>query len=179
MKVFIAGPRIIRSLDENILKKLNSICNKNYEILVGDANGIDSSVQQHLTSLKYSNVKVYSSNGIVRNNYGNWQVKSITVDNNIKGFDFYAQKDLEMVKDADMGFMIWNGESKGTFNDIVNLLKINKNVVMYFIPNKKFYFFENMDEFEKFLTVNVKLNNNLKKILFINTKANNEQICIF
>ena len=71
--------------------------------------GIDSSVQEYLSQRKYKNVKLYASNGIARNNYGNWRVENVEVDSNIKGFDFYAQKDLQMVKDADIGFMIWNG----------------------------------------------------------------------
>ena len=29
MKVFIAGPRAVKELDENILKKINDICEKN------------------------------------------------------------------------------------------------------------------------------------------------------
>ena len=179
MKVFIAGPRAISSLDENIQKKINSICNKNYEILLGDANGIDSSVQQYLSILKYSKVKVYSSNGIVRNNYGNWQVENVQVDSSIKGFDFYVQKDLEMVKDADIGLMIWNGESKGTLNDIINLLKLNKSVVMYFVNNRKFYLFERKEQFDEFLRINVKLTSKLRQILNTNSKSKTEQICLF
>ena len=36
LKVFIAGPRAIRELDEQIKQKLENVCNNNYEILVGD-----------------------------------------------------------------------------------------------------------------------------------------------
>ncbi len=45
MKIFIAGPRAITSLDENVEAKLNSIIEKGFEVLVGDANGIDRLVQ--------------------------------------------------------------------------------------------------------------------------------------
>ena len=39
---------------------------------------------------------------------------------------YYRAKDLAMVEDADCGFMIWNGESKGTLNNILNLLYMDK-----------------------------------------------------
>ena len=46
MKIFIAGPRVIKELDKNITIKLNNICEKNYNVLIGDAEGIDSSIQK-------------------------------------------------------------------------------------------------------------------------------------
>lgn len=49
LKVFIAGPRAINELDENINMKLDNICEKNYSILVGNADGIDSSIQKVLS----------------------------------------------------------------------------------------------------------------------------------
>ena len=52
LKVFIAGPRAINELDENINMKLDNICEKNYSILVGDADGIDSSIQKVLSEKK-------------------------------------------------------------------------------------------------------------------------------
>lgn len=70
MKIFIAGPRAISELDENINMKLNSIFEKGYEVLVGDADGIDSSIQKFLNNRAYKNVTVFASKGIARNNYG-------------------------------------------------------------------------------------------------------------
>lgn len=179
LKIFIAGPRAIKSLDKNIINKIDNICKKNYEIIVGDADGIDSSVQEYLSQRKYKNVKLYASNGIARNNYGNWRVENVEVDSNIKGFDFYAQKDLQMVKDADIGFMIWNGKSKGTFNNMVNLLNMKKEVILYYIIDKKFYKISNEKELSKFLSANVKLDNKLLKVLDNAKKSKFEQVCLF
>ena len=179
MKIFIAGPRAIKSLDKNIINKIDNICRKNYEIVVGDADGIDSSVQEYLNQRKYKNVKLYASNGMARNNYGNWRVENVKVDSNIKGFDFYAQKDLKMVKDADIGFMIWNGESKGTFNNMINLLNMKKEVILYYIIDKKFYKIINENELSKFLSANVKLDNKLLKVLDNVKKSKFEQVCLF
>lgn len=179
MKVFIAGPRAISELDENIISKLKSICEKKYEIYVGDADGIDSSIQKYLAQRVYKNVKVFASNGIVRNNYGNWKIESVHVELNISGFDFYAQKDLEMAKNADLGFMIWNGKSKGTFNNIINLLNLQKEVILYYVCNNKFYHFKQLSDLEKFLNTNVKLDSKLKKIMPKKNINHFIQVCLF
>ena len=179
LRVFIAGPRIVKELDRNIILKLENICDKKYEILIGDAEGIDSCVQKFLKSKAYRDVIIFASKGIVRNNYGDWKVKSIEVDNQITGFDFYAQKDLEMAKKADVGFMIWNGKSKGTFNNILNLLEFEKQVVIYYLPNQRFYCFKKKCELKEFLMTNVKLDSKLKKLLNAKDVKSFFQICLF
>ena len=68
MKVFIAGARSIKSLDYSVQKRIASICNKGYDILVGDCYGVDVSVQSFCANRIYKNVTVYASNGIARNN---------------------------------------------------------------------------------------------------------------
>ena len=170
---------MIKELDEKVYRKLNSICEKEYNVLVGDADGIDSSVQKFLKEKKYKNVTIFASNGMARNNYGNWEIENVIVDNNITGFDFYAQKDLEMAKNADIGFMIWNGKSKGTFNNMINLLNLEKEVILYFVPNQKFYYFKAMKDLNNFLKTNVKLDNRLKKLLPNKEIKEFIQVCIF
>ena len=49
--------------------------------------------------------------------------------------------------------MIWNGKSKGTFNNIVNLIKYEKTVLLYLIPNKKFYKIENFSDVDKLVRI--------------------------
>ena len=131
MKIFIAGPRAIRTLSNDVVDKLHSIYTKNYTVLVGDASGVDKAVQKYYSELNYSNVIVYASNGKARNNLGNWPVETVPVPSGTKGFEFYAAKDRAMANDADYGFMIWNGESKGTLNNMVNLLNDGKKVLVY------------------------------------------------
>ncbi|NLN49640.1 MAG: hypothetical protein GX154_11275 [Clostridiales bacterium] len=151
MNVFVAGPRVLKSLNEDVKHRLVSLKNKNITVLVGDANGIDRLTQQHFSDLNYKNVIVYASAGKVRNNIGNWKVKNVKVEDNLKGFNFYAAKDIQMAEDADYGFMIWNGRSKGTLNNMINLLNRSKKVLLYFAPNGHFYNIEALDMLEKFL----------------------------
>ena len=179
LKIFIAGPRAIKEIDENVSMKLQNILEKEYDVLVGDADGIDSSVQKLLNKQNYKKVTVYASKGIARNNYGDWKIKNVIVEGNLTGFDFYAQKDIEMAKDSDIGFMIWNGKSKGTFNNMINLLNLEKKVILYYVPTQKFYQFQQMNDLEEFINVNVKLDSKLKKMLPQKEIKQFVQACLF
>ncbi len=137
MKVFIAGARTVNDLDFSVQKKLAAIINKEYDILVGDCSGVDSSVQRFCNNFQYRKVTVYASNGRARNNIGNWNVKAISVSPEVHGFDFYKQKDMAMAMDADCGFMIWNGESRGTLNNMINLISQEKETLVYITTVKK------------------------------------------
>jgi hypothetical protein len=151
MNVFIAGPRAISVLDEKIESRLNNIMANNLTVLVGDASGIDKAIQVFFASRDYRNVEVFASNGRARNNMGNWFVHSVPVDVSKQGFDFYAAKDLAMVQDADYGFMIWNGESRGTLNNIINLTSFGKRTVLYFWPGKDFYTINTFNDIDEIL----------------------------
>lgn len=165
MNVFIAGARTIKKLDNEVLVRLNNIFKQNYTVLVGDAGGVDSEVQKYFYNQCYKDVLVFASNGKARNNIGNWEIKNVMVDDTVKGFDFFASKDEKMAESADYGFMIWNGESKGTLNNIINLLNMNKLVLLYYNNNKKFYKLKTLEDLYSFIRCNVTLNNKLTKIL--------------
>lgn len=139
MKVFIAGPRVISKLTADVKERLSNIYNKDFSVIVGDANGVDKAIQQYFYDLDYRNVNVFASRGKARNNIGNWVVQGVEVPSHIKGFEFYAAKDMKMAEYADYGFMIWNGKSRGTLNNMINLLNMDKKTLLYFIPDKKFY----------------------------------------
>jgi hypothetical protein len=149
IKVFIAGPRALNILNQSIEGVLARIIEKQLTVLLGDASGVDRLAQQFFAEAKYSNVYVYASNGKARNNLGNWTVNTVEVPPGIKGFDFYAQKDIRMAHDADNGFMIWNGKSKGTLNNMINLTSQSKKVVVYFTPTKQMCRIDSLEDVEK------------------------------
>ncbi len=151
MKIFIAGPRAITRLNQTIATRLNSIISENYTVLVGDANGVDKAIQKYLYEHNFKNVKVFASKGKARNNLGNWDVENVAVPDNIKGFEFYARKDYAMAENADYGFMIWNGKSRGTLNNMINLLNLGKNTVVYFAPEKKCYVIKSLNGLSEFV----------------------------
>ena len=139
MNVFIAGPRAISVLDKAVVERLNNIFANKHTVLVGDADGVDSSVQRFFSYLQYRNVVVFACEGKARNNIGSWEVRNIAVPPRLRGFKYYEVKDKAMSTDADYGFMIWNGESKGTLNNIINLVKQGKKTVVYHTKTQSFF----------------------------------------
>lgn len=136
--VFIGGARAITRLDANVQARLQSLIQSGCHVVIGDAAGADKSVQKVLSDHQYKPVTVYASNGIVRNNLGDWPVIAVPVPDKASGFDFYACKDRQMAEVADIGFMIWNGKSRGTFENISNLTSRHKPCLVYYTPKKVF-----------------------------------------
>jgi len=148
MKVFVAGPRAVSAFNKSVTDVLSRIVEKKLTVLIGDASGVDCLAQDYFANAKYPNVCVYACNGNARNNIGNWNVRNVEVPSGIKGFDFYSKKDVQMAQDADSGFMIWNGKSKGTFNNIINLTSQNKKTMIYFTPTKEIFCIDNLSDVE-------------------------------
>lgn len=124
---------------------------KGYTVLVGDCYGVDTSVQEFLMLRNYNNVYVYACNGKARNNIGNRPVNSAAVSKFVTGFDFYVQKDIAMAKDADYGLMIWNGKSRGTLNNIINLLIQEKPVLLYYVGQQKMIVLKTITDLKSFI----------------------------
>jgi len=124
---------------------------KDLPLLVGDANGADKAMQKHLTEAHYSNVTIFCAGDSCRNNIGNWKVIKISVDPNHKGRAFYTAKDKEMALKADYGFVLWDGKSSGSINNVFELLKLGKRVVLYFFPEKKFHTISHLNDAKKLL----------------------------
>jgi len=81
---------------------------------------------------------VFYAGDLCRNNLGHWSTRKIKVDRVRRDFKFFTAKDIAMSDEADYGFMIWDGESQGTVNNVLNLLERGKKVVVYLSPNREF-----------------------------------------
>lgn len=152
MKIFIAGARSVQKLDASVQQRMMTIYQKGYDVLVGDCYGVDASVQKFYSNLGYTNVTVFASNGKARNNIGGWNIRNVVVPSNIHGFDFYKQKDIAMVNEADYGFMIWDGKSRGTLNNTINLIMQHKNVLMYLVPINRMIVLKTQDDLNKIIS---------------------------
>lgn len=153
MKVFVAGSKNISSLDREVQRRLSSICEKGYSILVGDCYGVDSQVQEFCFHNNYRDVSVYANNGLPRNNIGAWPVKTIIVTASVKDFEFYSKKDAAMCRDADYGYMVWDGRSKGTLRNIADLAEQGKMTLIYLMPVRKTVHVQNKKALEKLLSI--------------------------
>ena len=150
-KVFIGGSRKISRLNLAIRERVDNIVSKKMEVLIGDANGADKAMQKYLAEKEYKEVIVFCMGGNCRNNIGNWKIDVCKSDRIIKDFNYYEIKDRAMSDQADYGFMLWDGQSKGTLNNIINLLQRGKNVLVYFSINKNFLSLKNFSELENLL----------------------------
>jgi hypothetical protein len=146
LKVFIGGSRKLFRINNEIKVKIDDLINNNVTILIGDANGVDKSIQKYLQFNNYRNVLIYCVNKDCRNNIGGWDIRHIKSNMSKRDYKYYLLKDIEMAKDSDYGIMIWDGESKGTLNNIINLIRQDKQVLVYLSPGRVFYNVKNINE---------------------------------
>lgn len=151
-KVFIGGSRKVSRLSSPILMRLDRIIDKGFSVIIGDANGADKAVQRYLNSKNYPNVEVFCSGFVCRNNIGNWKQRTVSSTAKNKTYDFFAAKDRAMVDDATIGFMVWDGKSKGTLLNVFRLLKQRKNAVVYNVAEKRFLELKELDHWEELLS---------------------------
>lgn len=121
-----------------IRAKLDHLISRKCTILIGDANGADKAVQQHFAERRYQNVVVYRMDRC-RNNVGHWPTRQVSRPGAPKDFAYYAAKDQAMAEDATCGVMLWDGKSKGTLNNIQNLIWAGKKTLVYLAPEKVFH----------------------------------------
>jgi len=151
IKVFFGGSRKMGRLSQAVIERTDNIIANGYLILIGDANGTDKAMQKYLAGKNYRNVLVFCMGNMCRNNIGNWETRNVHSSSRKKDFNYYSTKDVLMCEEADYGFMLWDGKSKGTLNSILNLCEHSKKVLVYFSPTKSFYSVENKSDISKLL----------------------------
>jgi len=149
--VFVAGSRRISRLPAEVTSRLDTMIEKGFQILVGDANGADKAIQTYLADKAYPNVLVHCMKNHCRNNIGNWPTRQLVAPRGAKGFDYYSVKDRAMAEAAAYGLMLWDGKSKGTVNNVVNLSRDRKPVVVYVAPTRQFRTLKSLDDLKGLL----------------------------
>ena len=129
--VFISGSMRIKNLDENVCLRLKHIVDSGFDVIVGDADGVDTSIQEFLLQHSYQNVTVYCTGGQPRNNVGRWAVKNIVSSASPGSRAFLTAKDLAMTQDCDFGLMVWDTKSTGTLSNAVELLQLDNKSRVY------------------------------------------------
>lgn len=150
-KVFVGGSRKMGRLNSDIRQRLDGIMAQSFTLLVGDANGVDKAVQRYCSNTHYKHVIVFCAGHACRNNIGGWEARHIEVDRSAKDYKFYMAKDIEMAKEADYGFMIWDAESSGTLSNILELLERGKKVLVYIGPHKRFVKLHGIEDLQQVL----------------------------
>ena len=152
-KIFISGSMGIKRLDAKVKKRIDNIINSNFSILLGDANGVDASIQELLNSKGYTKVTIYCSGNNVRNNIGKWNVEKIMSDYQENSRLFFTAKDIQMAKDCDYGLMVWDSKSTGTLSNVYELLPQGKKSLVFVNKLKAFIKVANVTDFEELISV--------------------------
>ena len=151
-KVFFGGSRKLGRLNRELRERIDKVINQKFLVLLGDANGADRAFQQYLTEKSYQNVLVFCAGDTCRNNVGRWKTRHVSLERDQKNFQYYAARDKEMSEVADYGFMLWDGKSKGTLNNIVNMLERDKSVLVYLSSKKHFFTLKSRDALSDILS---------------------------
>jgi hypothetical protein len=149
--VFVAGSRQMSRLPAEVGIRLDTMIENGFQILVGDANGADKAVQRYLADKSYPNVLVHCMKDHCRNNVGNWPTREVAAPRGVKGFDYYSLKDRAMADTAEYGLMLWDDKSKGTVNNVVNLSRNHKPVVVYVALTRQFRTIKTFDDLKSLL----------------------------
>ncbi len=144
-KVFISGSISIKKLPLAVQKSIEKIINNKFEILVGDAKGVDSLVQDFCNKKQYHSVIVYTIGKYPRYLANtNFKIKKIDVPKEIKNIRKQQQeKDKQMTFESHYSLVVWDGKSKGSYSNIIRAIENNKKVKVYlselndFLPQKK------------------------------------------
>jgi hypothetical protein len=129
--IFISGSRKLSRINDEVRDRIRKIMDQDFAIVVGDANGADKTMQTFLADSGYRNVTVFCAGEKCRNNVGDWSTKKVDVPKSLRGRNFYTEKDKAMAAQADYGFVLWDGKSPGSVNNILEMIKNGKMVVVY------------------------------------------------
>lgn len=136
--VFVAGSITIKNLDEAFRARLATVTERGFRVLVGDASGADTSIQEELKQTGNQHVTVYCSGSEPRNNLGDWPVESVFTLAEPGSRAFFTAKDKKMAENADYGLMIWDKKSPGTLSNVIELLILGRASVVYLHKDRKF-----------------------------------------
>lgn len=121
--VFVAGSLSIKRLHPRFLECIDRILDSDLSVVVGDADGADTSIQKALADRGATSVTVYCSGSRPRNNVGDWPVHHVETGYEPGSRAFFTAKDVEMAEAADYGLMMWDTKSTGTLSNVIELLK--------------------------------------------------------
>jgi hypothetical protein len=152
-KVFVAGSISIKRLDPAFIAKLERILAEGFHVVVGDADGADSSIQRALLDRNATNVIVYCSGELPRNNIGHWPVRHVYTKAEPGTRAFFTAKDQEMARDADYGLMLWDAKSTGTLTNIFELAERERATRVFVNKAKKFLTVRGREDIEQLVSL--------------------------
>lgn len=120
MIVTVFGSISIKSLTDAETARVAKLIELDAEILVSDADGVDTAVQSILAAASFRKVMVYHRGPRPRCNKGGWPTVAISGS--------YTDKDRAMCSAADCALAFWDGRSPGTRRNLGQLEATGKRV---------------------------------------------------
>lgn len=151
--IFISGSMRIKNINKLVIDRIENIIREEFTIIVGDADGVDASIQQILAKKSYRNVKVYCTGNYPRNNIGKWELITVKTGHKPKSRLYFTAKDIEMAKHCDYGLMVWDSKSTGTLSNVYELFKSNKTSIVFVNKLRKFFNVSNFEDFEYLVSI--------------------------
>lgn len=131
--IFISGSMDIKTLSPLVKQTLKKIAfSQKYKIFVGDAKGVDTLIQKECIKNNFFEVSVFSISNPARNLLSekfNFQ-HIIATEKNARNRQ--QEKDIAMTKNADALLVIWDGKSRGSYENILRGLENGKKVEVFF-----------------------------------------------
>ncbi len=158
--VFIAGSISISHLHQKVQERIGRIVSSELDVVVGDADGADTSIQKCLHHYGAQKVIVYCTGEVPRNNVAEWPVHKVFSKAKAGSRAYFTAKDLEMAQDSNYGLMIWDCKSTGTLSNVIELLKKKKKTVVFVNKKKDFITVSDkagLDRLLTFMTPNARL----------------------
>ena len=150
--VFISGSISIRSpLSSPVMERLDTILDRGMRVLIGDAPGVDAAVQTYLDMRSARDVTIFCGGTTPRHNVGGWPVRTIGADARPGTREWHMAKDREMTRLADIGFVIWDGVSRGSVANIDRLAKRGCYVLVYLHREDRFVSLRSNVDLDAFL----------------------------
>ncbi|RWJ43116.1 XRE family transcriptional regulator [Mesorhizobium sp.] len=136
--VFIAGSISISRLHEKVRERIGKIVSSDLDVVVGDADGADTSIQICLQDYRAKRVTVYCTGEKPRNNVAEWPVHRVHSKAKVGSRAYFTAKDLQMARKSDYGLMVWDSKSTGTLSNVLELLRERKKTVVFVNKEKDF-----------------------------------------
>lgn len=152
--VFISGKvSYDRRIPKRVQNELDACMKADAKIIVGDAPGADTRVQDYLAEKKYKNVEVYTTDAKVRNNVGNWKVKKISSNGYTDEREVRRQKDIAMTNAATRGFAISSDDDRPESATSLNIQRMKdqgKQIDLYDFKKGQYYVDEERSELKHY-----------------------------
>lgn len=140
--VFVSGKvKFDSPISGRVKDEIDKMVKANSNILIGDAPGADTRVQEYLNSVGYKNVTVFTTDKEARNNVGGWTVNKIDASKYSDEREARRQKDIAMTVASNKGLAISSKDDRpdsATSLNVQRMLDQGSKMTVYDYKTGKF-----------------------------------------